>query len=108
LEKFHTTPDFDLYKILTQGLLKPTGVGFGKALNGLWVNFGRYLVPAKQRVGTSKNWPKTASEMLKFNISPCLINLTTRAPSEFRPTHGQENFCTLFFGLLMTIMPSNT
>jgi len=32
------------------------------------VNFGRYLVPIKQRVEVGQKWAKMRPEMLKFNI----------------------------------------
>ena len=60
--------EFQPCKTLTFHLLKPTGEGFGKALIGLWVNFGRYLVPIKQRVEVGQKWAKMRPEMLKFNI----------------------------------------
>ena len=37
-------------------------------MDGLWVNFGRYLVPGKQWVEASQKMAKTGSEMLIFNI----------------------------------------
>ena len=61
--------EFDLYNNLTLRLLKSTGEVFGKALIGLWVNFGRYLVPGKQWVDASENWAKIRPKMLNFNIS---------------------------------------